>query len=316
MSFSLPNPSSPTNGQLGDATPILQNELAIAQAISSFDGSQINSKSVVESALADSINPRLRGSETFANFVYIGCIWSLVSGLQGTMTGGTIYVNGYRTIVSGVGSNTFAASSDTYVDIDYLGNITYNTVSNNATAPSIIPNAIRVAKVVTNGSAITSVSQAQNSDGIGNIIYPYGANSARLLQNPGKFSYSGSTTVLGSSATPIVVSTTKGFDTGNNVSAGIFTATIAGFYQFIFTATIATSNGVNNVGEFLAYQNGGNVRAIGAWTTGAITGGIGMACPFFLKCAINDTVQPWGLASSGGNSVGNAIFEGFLVSVT
>ena len=36
MSFSLPNPTTPTNGQPGNATPILQNEQAIAQAIATF----------------------------------------------------------------------------------------------------------------------------------------------------------------------------------------------------------------------------------------------------------------------------------------
>ncbi len=209
MPFSLPNPSVPTNGQLGDATPILQNELAIAQAISAFDGSQINAKSVVEGALADAINSRLRGLETLANFVYSGCIWSAVSGLNGTMTGGTIYVNGYRTIITGVGSNTFASSTDTYIDIDYLGNLTYNAVANNATAPSLTANALRVAKVVTSGVAVTSVVQT-GWDSLGNPI---------LLRTPspielGYSEITGITNVFAASdtevtglATPVIVPT-------------------------------------------------------------------------------------------------------------
>lgn len=186
MSFSLPNPTVPTNGQPGDATPILANEIALAQAIAAFDGSQINAKSVVEAALADPVNPRLRGLETLANFVYVGCIWTQVSGVSGTMTGGTIYVNGYRTIVSGIGSNTFAASSDTYVYIDYLGNVTYSAVSNNASSPSAIANAILVAIIVTSGAAITTINQGSPTvtapqvssaylsvcDSLGNLIYP------------------------------------------------------------------------------------------------------------------------------------------------
>jgi hypothetical protein len=170
MSFTLPNPSSPTNGQLGDATPILQNELALAQAIANFDGSQISSKSVTEAALADAINPRLRGSETLANFVFSGCTWSALAGNNGTMTGGTIYVNGYRTVVTGVGSNTFTLSSDTYVDIDNLGNVTYVTVANGASSPSLTANSLRVAKIVTSGSAITTITQT-GWDGLGNPIY-------------------------------------------------------------------------------------------------------------------------------------------------
>lgn len=186
MSFVLPNPTVPTNGQLGDATPILQNETAIAQAIASFDGSQIQAKSVQSAALADNINPQIRGAETLANFVFTGCIWSLVSGFSGTMTGGTIYVNGFRTIVSGVGANTFNASNDTYVYIDNLGNVSYQAVSNNAASPSAVANAILVAIVVTSGSTITSINQGSISatapivssntvivcDTNGNIIYP------------------------------------------------------------------------------------------------------------------------------------------------
>lgn len=171
MSFSLPNPGSPTNGQPLDATPILQNFTAIEQAIDSFDGSQVEAKTITEQALADAINPRLRGLETIANFVYSGCVWSAVSGLTGTMTGGTVYVNGYRTIVTGIGSETFPASKDTYVDIDYLGNVAYQSVSNGAAAPSLTANSIRVAKVVTGASAISSVA-ISGMDSLGNVIYP------------------------------------------------------------------------------------------------------------------------------------------------
>lgn len=190
MSFVLPNPTTPQNGQPGDATPILQNEQAIAQAISNFDGSQINPGSITEGALTASIDPVTRGNETITNFVFSGCIWSAVTGLAGTMTGGTIYVKGFRTIITGVGSNTFAASSDTYVDIDNLGNIVYVAVSNNASSPSITANSLRVAIVVTSGSTITFINQGQTdttlsgfapvvsgvsytvNDGAGNLIYP------------------------------------------------------------------------------------------------------------------------------------------------
>ena len=194
MGFVLPNPSTPANGSLGDATPILANEVAIAQAIASFDGSQINAKSVSIGSLADSINPQLRYSENFYNYVDIGCTWTAVSGLIGTMTGGTIYVNGYRVIVSGVGAYTFTASSDTYVYIDYLGNVTYNPISNNAPSPSATANAVLVGIIVTNGSAIVSINQGSTaatvpvissnvltvSDSRGNLIYPTDPNMTTL----------------------------------------------------------------------------------------------------------------------------------------
>lgn len=186
MSLTLPYPNVPTDGQPLEATTVLANQNAIVAAIQSFDGSQISSKSVVESALADSINPQLRGSETLSNFVYSGCGWSVASGLNGSASGGTIYVNGYRTIVAAVGSNTFTANSDTYIYVDYLGNITYNPVANNAASPSAVANAILIAIVTTGASAILSINQGgvtqtvpvassvyySVSDSLGNLIYP------------------------------------------------------------------------------------------------------------------------------------------------
>ena len=182
--FTLPYPTSPENGQSGDATPILANFIAIAQALQALDGTALNAKSVLEAALADAVNPRLRGSETLANFVYSGCSWSAISGLTATMTGGTIYVNGYRTIVTGVGSNTFLANSDTYIDIDYLGNVTYQAVANNATNPALTANSVRVARVVTNATTVTAINQS-GSDNIGNPLYPttsYPVRAAEVVQ--------------------------------------------------------------------------------------------------------------------------------------
>lgn len=170
MTFVLPYPNSPQNGDAGNADPVRLNTQALAQAIQSFDGSQIQAATILEAALASAINPRLRASEMFSNFVYTGCAWSSVSGLNGTMTGGTIYVNGYRTPVNSIGSKTFTASQDTYVAIDYLGNVTYWPVGNGAASPTLPTNSMWVAKVVTNGSAITSVVQS-GWDSVGNPIY-------------------------------------------------------------------------------------------------------------------------------------------------
>lgn len=177
-----PYPGIPVDGGPGDAVPILGKFNALFQGVQNFDGSQINAGSVQSAALANNINPQVRGSETLSNFVYSGCIWSAVSGFSGTMTGGTIYVNGYRTIVSGVGANTFAASSDTYVDIDYLGNVYYLAVANNASSPSLTANALRVAKIITNASAITSVVQS----GYDSNFVPIYAQSSLAGINPVK----------------------------------------------------------------------------------------------------------------------------------
>lgn len=190
MPFSLPNPTVPTNGQSLDATPILANEIALAQAIASFDGSQIQAGSVPSSALATSADPNTLLAATTFPFVASGCVWSAVSGLGGTMSGGTIYYNGIPVTVNSVASHTFTASQDTYVDVDKNGNVTYQGVTNNAASASLTANSIRVAIVVTSGSAITFINLGQPNtgltgfapiassvpycvqDSLGNLIYP------------------------------------------------------------------------------------------------------------------------------------------------
>lgn len=327
MTFSLPNPTTPTNGQPGDATPILQNELAIAQAIQNFDGSQINSKTVTETALADAVNPRLRGSETLANFVYSGCLWSIVSGLNGTMTGGTIYVNGYRTIVTGVGSNTFGASKDTYVDIDYLGNLTYNAVANNATAPSLTANAIRVAKVVTSGSAITTITQAQNADGIGNIIYPSGPATPAKMQNPYKFLAYRNAAYNVPGANVAFVFDVKDYDTGNNYnnSTGVFTAPVNGFYQFAANIIYVFSSSGKAI-NIILYKNSSAHISSQAWVS-TYGGGsfsetvVGNFPPIQLTAGDTIFIGQTSIATADGTPLGVGVpraswFGGFLVSAT
>lgn len=159
MALVLPYPGVPVNGQSGDATPILANINAITQAIQSFDGSQIAAGTVVQSALNSTVNPVTRDNLIIQNFVSSGCVWNTVSGLSGTMSSGTLFINGLMVTVNGVVSNTFNASKDTYIDIDYNGNVYYQAIANGANAPALTANSIRVAKVVTNGSAITSVVQ-------------------------------------------------------------------------------------------------------------------------------------------------------------
>lgn len=186
----------------------------------------------------------------------------------------------------------------------------------------------QVIGVTATSSAVNNLNVANSATGNAVILSPVGTDSNINLRATGKgtgafdpaipykFSYSGTATTLGGSATAIVVSTTKIYDTGSNVSSGIFTAPIAGFYDFNFEGSLGTSNGANNVGQFFAYKNGSNVRTLFGWVTGAITGTVGASCPFSLQLAANDTIQPYGLASSGGTTFSTAVFEGSLRSVT
>jgi hypothetical protein len=180
MVLILPNPGVPANGQPLDATPLAANQNAITQAIQSFDGSQIQAGTIASAALPPSINPVTRGNEIIANFVYSGFIISTSASLVSSITGGVAYIAGARFNFVGVGSQTFTASKDTYVDVDVNGNVYLVVVANGATAGMpLTANTIRVAKVITSGTAVTSVVQL-SFDPLGNFIYNTNSNPITL----------------------------------------------------------------------------------------------------------------------------------------
>lgn len=312
MSFSLPNPTSPTNGQPLDATPILANLVAIEQAIDSFDGSQVQAKSVTEQALADAINPRLRGLETLANFVYTGCVWSSVSGLAGTMTSGTIYVNGYRVIVTAIGSETFPASNDTYVDIDYLGNVTYQSTSNGGSAPALTANALRVAKVITGSSTVSSVVQT-GIDSNNVQIYP---TSSELPANWKTYTptLTGGSPSIGSTGTIsgkyVQIGKTIHFQVqvtvgGSGISGG------SGAYSVSLPITaqtaFVTANGNPFVGNTNLYQSSGTLNFFG--TTQISSSTTAQVVLFTLTTVTTGAIFALGIWGSGvvGLATGNII---------
>lgn len=133
------------NGQLDDTN------------IATLSGSKITAGTLPTASFDPSTNPETRESEIYGNFVASGNVWSIVSGLNGTMTAGVAYVNGKRLITSAIASYAFTASKDTYVYIDSSGNPQYSPQTNGAALPATPANNMLIAKVVTNGSAITSI---------------------------------------------------------------------------------------------------------------------------------------------------------------
>ncbi len=122
-------------------------------------------------AMQDEANTKKFRDESNVSFVASGCIWSATSGLSAAMTSGVLYVaNGARLAISAIVTRAFTASRDTYVDFSSAGAVGYSEVTNGAAAPALAADSIRVAKVVTNGSAVTSVVQV-GIDSLGNYIY-------------------------------------------------------------------------------------------------------------------------------------------------
>jgi hypothetical protein len=112
-------------------------------------------------------------SEIISNFVASGGTVAQSAGLVGTFSNIVYYISGVRYTANSVANKTYTASKDTYVDINASGTVTYTEVANGAASPSLTAGNIRVAKVVTNVSAIASVVQA-GGDSLGNPVSPNG----------------------------------------------------------------------------------------------------------------------------------------------
>lgn len=116
-------------------------------------------------AMQDSGNLDKFRSESAIGFIASGMVWSTLSGLNGTMTTGILYspVSGTRLSVAAIASKTFTASQDTYVSVSDAGVVTYQAVANGAAQPALTSGYRWLAKVVTSGAAITSITDLRQT---------------------------------------------------------------------------------------------------------------------------------------------------------
>lgn len=126
--------------------------------ISAISGTKISSGTIPAAAMTTDSNPETRFNEAIPDFVASGCVWSATTGLNGTMTSGVVYVDGKRLVVASVSSHTFTASKDTYISVNNTGTVEYSETTNGGTMPSLPSNSTWLYKVVTSGSAVTTVT--------------------------------------------------------------------------------------------------------------------------------------------------------------
>lgn len=170
--YQLPNPNSPATNAGLTSLEIRQNFQSIQSQINNADGGALQAGTVTETALADAINPRLyRTQAGLGTFVVSGFSMSVPSSsLSVSLPSGIAYVNGYEVVYAGT-TLTVAASQDTYIDLTSGGGIVSQGVANNATAPALAAGNLRLAKIVSGASAITSILQG-STDALSNSIYP------------------------------------------------------------------------------------------------------------------------------------------------
>ena len=111
------------------------------------DGSITSIKAPTLAKYADLLN----------DFVVSGSLPSTSTTLSTTIPEQIAYVMGQR-VDKASEAHTFTASKDTYVDLGTNGAYTYVEVANAAAAPAITANSIRMFKIVTDASTITTVT--------------------------------------------------------------------------------------------------------------------------------------------------------------
>lgn len=117
---------------------------------------------LTERVFSDGANPRVRDYEIVGDWTYTGMLPATDTDLTSDISAGTSYVLGYR-IVKDATAHTYTASKDTWVYIDYNSAYQFEEVANGASQPTTPANSLLLAKVVTNGTAITSVSDQRQT---------------------------------------------------------------------------------------------------------------------------------------------------------
>jgi hypothetical protein len=104
-----------------------------------------------------------RQYSTYPEYIASGLLTAVPgSGLTATTSAGYGYVRGYYVRKDRGEDNLYTASKDTYVDINNVGAFTYTEVANGAAEPAVASNSIRLCKVVSNGTDVTSVTDRRN----------------------------------------------------------------------------------------------------------------------------------------------------------
>lgn len=199
---------------------------------SATTGSSTNilADSIGELDMGDEINARIRDSELLgvgvdttsvsSAFVYTGLTPPTSVSLTSITTAGTAYINGYR-VAKGATSKTYTASKDTYVDLSQTGAYTYSEVTNGAAAPSVASNSARLAKVVTDGTTVVSVTDLANRR-IPGLVIPTNFRSGLTLSHDTSttiFVSPGSVEINGTMVSK-VITTTMDISTAGNWAGG------------------------------------------------------------------------------------------------
>lgn len=280
---------------------ILLAQIAVANGFSS-----IVTANITDARPKSSVMRRILDAAV-ADFVLSGGVWSQTSGLIGGMTMCLALVDG-ELVSKPAMSKTFTASKDTYVDLPKTAkptinaDLTFTEVTNGAASPSLASGSIRLAKVVTNGSAITSVTTS-GKDSLGNYIRNLSpVTSAQIAEfDKVRVENSGSESLSNNSETNITWDT-ETFDTNNlhstSANTDRLTAAITGKYLCDLTVFFA-ANGTGIRDISIVKSDGVIVATCTAQPNGSSD--LKMGCMGVISLTAGDYVVAKAYQNSGGS---------------
>lgn len=221
-----------------------------------------------------------RFDESLGDFIASGLVWSQTALLVGEMTAGVVYIDGERLVIGALSGINFTASKDTYVDVGVDGVVDYDPVANGASAPALAASHVRIAKVVTDGSGITSVVQT-GTDSLGNTIRPSGS------VGPTQLSTSATTQANAGSA-----------------GGGMYYINLGGIKMLWGTSASKTTSGINSFAFTLPVGFFSTIQTV----QGAIMSQGGTANQTIAGNTYNTTTISHYITAGGGSSAVYSIF--------
>lgn len=144
----------------------------LISGVNNITTAQITAKAVTDVKLDDSINPAIRDGEMFnSEYVESGLTYDSAAALIATFLTGIAYIlktSGTfielkRVYMDRNWTATLAANSDNYVDLKHDKTVSVVAVSVGATEPPVTTDAIRIWKLTTNSSTVTSNTDKRNT---------------------------------------------------------------------------------------------------------------------------------------------------------
>lgn len=149
----------PEDGQTASTTDYNAAVTKIIDVVNGkIDDNNISPNSLTNDSLNSSADPASLFANIVTDYVVSGGVWSISSGLTGTMSEAKIMIGATEYTVASVGAKIFSSSQDTYVDVGVNLTVDYTSVGVGATPPALEANHVRLARITTDGSNITQIA--------------------------------------------------------------------------------------------------------------------------------------------------------------